>query len=128
MKPLRSKSSYIERICDPLLDTLDKLSTLPPEELAGHATNLSFWISEVEHCFSVIDGYPERFKNLRENDWIFSRGVKSNIRKELRKNLDQSLYHLVQQCFTHQLIKESELMKFDEQLPLDFKSISQQGK
>ena len=126
MRHTKRKPSYMERICDPLIETLDKISALPPEHIAGHATNLNFWIDEVKHCFMVIDDYPKRFQNLRDNDWIFSRGVKSSTRKELRKNLDESLYKLVQECFKLKLIEKSDLAGFDDQLPLDFKSISNQ--
>lgn len=58
--------SYISDITNPLIKVLSHFATLPPHQFAGHAANLEFWTSEVEHCRDVILAYGERFRRMRD--------------------------------------------------------------
>ncbi len=57
--------SYIADICNPLIGTLTHLGKLPVHQLAGHAANVDFWICEAKHRLDLIDGYKQRFEQLR---------------------------------------------------------------
>jgi hypothetical protein len=52
--------AYTEDIARPLLDTLSRTAGLPTFQLSGHVPNLAFWMTEVRHALSVIDGYSDR--------------------------------------------------------------------
>lgn len=44
---------------------LARFVTLNPHQLAGQAANLDFWLGQVRHCLSVIDGYAGRFRQMK---------------------------------------------------------------
>lgn len=48
-----------------LAGQLARFATSNRHQLAGQAANLDFWLGEVRHCLSVIDGYRPRFERLR---------------------------------------------------------------
>ena len=56
--------SYTEDIARSLIETLSKTAGLPTFQLAGHVSNLAFWMGEVRHALAVIDGYPRRFEEM----------------------------------------------------------------
>jgi hypothetical protein len=56
--------SYVEEVCNPLIDTLSRTTGIPTFQLAGHVPNLTFWMGEIRHAIGVIDGYAARFENL----------------------------------------------------------------
>ena len=49
-----------------LTTQLIRFASLNPHQLSGHFANLEFWLDEVRHAFSVIDGYHRRFEGLRD--------------------------------------------------------------
>ncbi|MDA0835012.1 MAG: hypothetical protein O2955_09100 [Planctomycetota bacterium] len=57
--------SYIEDVCSPLIRMFDKFATYDAHQLAGQVANLDFWLSEVDHRLSIIDGYRKRFDRLK---------------------------------------------------------------
>jgi hypothetical protein len=63
--------SYTQDIAQPLIDTLSKTAGLPTFQLAGHVPNLGFWMGEVRHALTVIDGYAKRFQDMisAQNDF-----------------------------------------------------------
>ena len=63
--------SYLWDITKPLIETLRHFATLPAHQLAGHAANLTFWSSEVEHRRQVIHSYGERFRRLRDAEQAY---------------------------------------------------------
>src|SRR5207244_3525928 len=46
------RRSYLKAVCTPLIKTLDHSAALPANQLAGHAANLNFWLSETKHCLA----------------------------------------------------------------------------
>ncbi|MGL6075216.1 MAG: hypothetical protein ACRC8S_13740 [Fimbriiglobus sp.] len=58
--------SFSEQIAKVVADQLERFVTLNPHQLAGHVANLDFWVGEAQHALEVIDGYQERFRNLKE--------------------------------------------------------------
>jgi hypothetical protein len=113
---------YIEHICTPLIETLSHSAGLPANQLAGHAANLDFWISEARHCLTVIDGYQERFDRLRtgqaeyekEHDVVgmtppLRRGAKDQKRKELRRVVCESVERFLARCHREGLLSERDL-------------------
>jgi hypothetical protein len=57
-------SRYMQELCDALTDVLDRCAQLDRRRLAGYAHNIDFWISEIHHRLTLIDGYLERRRNM----------------------------------------------------------------
>ena len=57
--------SYSTELSKTLTETLDRFVTLNPHQLAGHAANLDFWLTEIRHCVEGIDGYRKRFEEMK---------------------------------------------------------------
>jgi len=51
-------------IADLVAKQLSRFVTLNRHQLAGQATNLDFWLGEVQHALAVIDGYGVRFTRM----------------------------------------------------------------
>jgi hypothetical protein len=51
---------------------LEGLATRNAHQVAGQFANLEFWLNEVAHVLTTIDGYPHRFRQLRDaqNAWV----------------------------------------------------------
>jgi hypothetical protein len=45
-------------------DQLSRFVTLNRHQLAGQVANLDFWLAQVRHALSVIDGYGVRFVRM----------------------------------------------------------------
>lgn len=119
--------SYIEDICNPLIRTLEHSTTLPLHQLAGHAVNLDFWMTESGHCLLVIDGYAQRFERMKKaqeskvevegvNETPLQRGVKDNERKDLRKKVCTAANRFLERCYNEQLIDEEAFQTHQERL------------
>ena len=70
--------SYSIKRADLIADQLERLATQNPYQLAGQVANLAFWISEAVEALSVLDGYPARFRSLRDAQvgWVKAHGTK----------------------------------------------------
>ena len=119
---------YGEDITEPLISTLTYTGCLPAQKLAGHAANLEFWVGEVKHAFDVIDGYGERFDNLRRigpeyhpfrNEKRIGPGISDHELKELSRRLTDSVYLLLSRCYKEDLVSERELEEYGARLDLD---------
>jgi hypothetical protein len=57
---------------------LERLATQNAYQLAGQFPNLDFWIDEAATALRVIDGYPERFRRLRDAqvEWVKAHDTK----------------------------------------------------
>ena len=67
------RMSYLSDITTPLIKVLRHLVTLPAHQLAGHAANLSFWRSEVDHRRQIIQSYNERFRRMRDAEQAYGK-------------------------------------------------------
>ena len=65
--------SYLSEITNPLIETLRHFATLPAHQLAGHAANLDFWRSEVEHRKRIILSYDDRFRRMRDAESAYGK-------------------------------------------------------
>ena len=132
--------SYVEDITETLIGTLNHTGGLRVQQLAGHAANLEFWVGEVKHALDVIDGYGERFKNLREGERnaaerigpivdIFRPGkplrpgASDHELKELRRRLIDSVSRVLRRCYEEELVSETELDEYGERLGLDSREL-----
>jgi tRNA A37 N6-isopentenylltransferase MiaA len=70
--------SYLETVCQPLIEQLKYAKALPAHKLVGYAANFEFWIGEVEHCLSMIDGYPKRFEQFRKSQLTYFKAHKDD--------------------------------------------------
>lgn len=122
---------YVQDIIEPLIKTLDHTAGLPVHQLAGHVANLEFWVGEVDHAFQVIDGYPKRFKNLRQGErryaethpvWYGAARVGPSTRDDeltvLRRELTESITRVLNRCLKEGLLSGSEIETFARRLSL----------
>ncbi|QDU58574.1 hypothetical protein [Aeoliella mucimassa] len=56
--------AYTIRLADEVAATLGKQLTMNRFQLAGQFANIDFWVDEVKHVLSVIDGYSARLALL----------------------------------------------------------------
>jgi hypothetical protein len=119
--------SYIDDISNPLIKTLERSTTLPLHQLAGHAANLDFWMDEAKHCLNVIDGYAQRFERMKKaqqaqtdtqgaSEMPLQRGVKDHERKELRQKVRAAANAFLERCYREQLIEAEALQAHQEKL------------
>jgi hypothetical protein len=119
--------SYIDDICNSLIKTLERSTTLPSHQLAGHAANLDFWMEEARHCLNVIDGYAQRFERMKKaqeaqakvenmKEMPLQRGVKDNERKELRQRVYTAASRFLERCYHEQLIDDDVMQAHQERL------------
>src|SRR5438046_30269 len=57
--------SFSENLTKVVTDQVARFVTLNRHQLAGHVANLEFWLDQVRHALAVIDGYQERFRQLK---------------------------------------------------------------
>lgn len=57
--------SYTTEITALLTNQLERFRHLHRHQLAGHVANLEFWSGQVRNCVLAIDGYANRFKQLK---------------------------------------------------------------
>ena len=119
--------AYVTELASLLTKNLERFVTLNDYQLAGHCANLEFWISEVDHCLRVMDGYKTRFetmayaqadfaKNNYSVDWQtigpFDDGqtpkrpikVPDHERKQARRELEDVCYRFLVRSFNSALI------------------------
>jgi hypothetical protein len=131
---------YVEDITEPLIKTLTYTGGLPARQLAGHAANLGFWVGEIKHAFDVIDGYGERFKELKDGERIAAErlgpefhpfhsrklvrpGISDHELKELRRRLIDSVSHVLSRCYKEGFVSEAKLEEYGERLDLDTREL-----
>jgi hypothetical protein len=120
----RPRVSYLDGICAPLVRTLKHSAGLPVRQLAGHAANVDFWVSEAKHCLAVIDGYQNRFERLRAGQAKYEkkhnavgktppiqRGAKYNARQECRRSVCEAIEAFLTRCHREGLLSEKDLRK-----------------
>jgi len=57
---------YVLDTASSLAEVLSHAAALSQHRVAGYAANAAFWLSEVQHCFEVLDGYHARFNRMRD--------------------------------------------------------------
>src|SRR5438552_3822514 len=121
--------SYSTDISGVLANQLTKLSTLNRHQLAGQIANMDFWLAEVRHCTSVLDGYQARFDKLNRAQTDYTRehqtiefdvddpyihgpaeGAKrapDREMKDARRKLKDAAYRFLRRCLDERLIDEA---------------------
>ena len=129
--------AYVIDIAKALTDTLRVFTSLNAHQLAGHVANLDFWLGEVRHCLQVIDGYGDRFEQLkaaqmshvtRKGTFQFEldddhehldsaesipppkRNVKDSELKELRRSVRDATYRFLVRCYNERLLEKPVLL------------------
>lgn len=134
--------AYSSDIVKILTGQLTKFATLNRHQLVGQVANLDFWIAEVRHCFSVIDGYQARFERLKATQTKYvsehqtiefdlrdpccvrgsaapPRRVPQTELREARRSLTDAVYHFLVRCFREGLIEEATLRRERDKLGID---------
>ena len=57
--------SYSSEVANLIANQLSRFMTLNRHQLAGQAANLDFWLNETRHAIEVIDGYGQRYEQMR---------------------------------------------------------------
>jgi hypothetical protein len=120
--------SYLQAQTDALIQVLDHAADLKAHRLAGYIANLDFWLQEIQHCFSSIEGYSERFQRMKQGaadylqdhpdehgeppnegyvydgDTRTTRGLRNTDLKGLRATLQQSACRFFRRCYKAGLI------------------------
>lgn len=121
--------AYSADICKTLTDQVTKFSSLNRHQLVGHLANLDFWVAEVRHSLEVIDGYGDRFEQMKAAQKNFvadhatvqfrlsdprhtqaaaapPRRVPSEELGEARRQLCDALYRFLVRCLQEGLLDE----------------------
>jgi hypothetical protein len=109
---------------------LSRFVTLNRHQLAGQAANLDFWLSQVYHALTVIDGYGPRFVRMHaaQEQYVATHGTKEYAlgweypvaskaapprripdreMRSARKSLVEAAYRFVARCHRDHLISET---------------------
>jgi hypothetical protein len=119
---------YLESQTVALVQVLDHATDLKAHRLAGYVANLDFWLGEIKHTMSNIDGYGQRFQRMRQATASFiathpgqhgqaprdgyvydadsrtTKVVKDKVLLELRSILQQSTARFIRRCLNAGLI------------------------
>jgi hypothetical protein len=70
--------SYSKKRAALIAEQIERLATQNMHQLAGQFANLDFWISEAVEAIRILDGYPGRFRRLRDAQvgWVTTHGTK----------------------------------------------------
>ena len=128
--------SYLEQIWDPLTRTLEHTQGLPAHQLAGHAANIDFWVSEAVHCLMAIDGYYRRFKRMQEATRTFlqlhpadrvsppaRRSTKDHDLVQLRQRLLFAAERLLKRCLKEGFVDRASFVRYCAALGIEERSI-----
>lgn len=71
--------SFSTDIAALVANQLSRFVTLNRHQLAGQAANLDFWLEQVRHALSVIDGYGTRFIRMHDSQeqYVAAYGTKT---------------------------------------------------
>lgn len=106
--------AYAIDVAKILADTLAKFSTLNPGQLAGHVANLEFWVLEINHGTSLIDGYHKRFEAMKAAQQpkvraVDLKSVPDSQLKQARNDLIDAAYKFLLRCYKTNLLDEKSL-------------------
>src|SRR5688572_462138 len=117
--PMKPEATYTEEIVGALVTRLERARAFPAHLLVEYAAVLDFWIAEIQHCLSVIDGYPARIEAMGkaqlEQSWgrstagvrTLKPGLGTGERKDLRNELIDATQALLRRLINERLIDES---------------------
>jgi hypothetical protein len=123
--------SYSEKIAKVLADQLARFVTLNTHQLAGYVATLDFWISEVGHTLNVINGYEQRFRQLKiaQDRYVDKHGTQTYLLedphivgrpepprrvphtslRDARCSVTEATYRLLVRCCNEGLIPEAQM-------------------
>lgn len=69
--------SYSENLAKVVTGQLQRFITLNRHQLAGQLANLDFWLGQAKHALDVIDGYEQRFRQLKlaQDNYVAEHGT-----------------------------------------------------
>lgn len=128
--------AYVRDISDSLKRVLEHSVSLAPHRIAGYAANAEFWLTEVEHCFAVLDGYSKRFRGMREattdyvgdhpldpqradRDTRTTANLKDLEIKELRESVAAAARAFFRRCIELELLSHALAQRADRVLNLE---------
>jgi hypothetical protein len=131
--------SFSTDIADLVAKQLSRLTTLNRHQLAGQVSNLDFWLGEVQHALSIIDGYEVRFTRMHaaqeqhinahgttefdlDADWDTERRASPPRRvpghelEKARRNLIQAASRFLERCRSEGFLSEDQFSAATESL------------
>lgn len=123
-------------------DQLSRFVTLNRHQLAGQVANLDFWLAQVHHALSAIDGYGVRFVRMNAaqeryvaahsttefiqnaDDWIERkasppRRIPDRELRKARRALTEAASRFLERCRKDELISEAEFSEASRNLGTD---------
>ena len=111
---------------------LSRFVTLSRHQLAGQAANLDFWLDQVRHALSVIDGYGVRFVRMHgaQEEYVAAHDTKTftlgadypteakaspprripdHEMRKARRELVEATVRFLERCRSDGLISESQM-------------------
>lgn len=137
--------SYSSEMANLIAKQLARFVTLNRHQLAGQVANLDFWLDQVRHGLNVIDGYEQRFNQMRtaQHRYVeehrtvqFTPGAEfpdatpadqprrvSDVKmKDARRAMTVAAYRFLVRCCNEQFITEQKLRQLCEGLGIGVES------
>lgn len=131
--------SYSTDIADLVAKQLSRFTTLNRHQLAGQVANLDFWLDEIMHALTVVDGYGVRFTRMHaaqerhvsahgttefdlSADWDTEgrasppHRVPGQELEKARRNLTQSASRFLERCRAEGLLSDGQFSLAKESL------------
>jgi hypothetical protein len=135
-------SEYAINLTNELIRVLQRAHELPPHRLTGYATNIDFWMDEVQHRLHLIDGYAARFTKMRDAthqytyrdpqwghdkygepiqilDKRTSKSWKPHEQKTLRETLLTCVRKFLKRCYHEELLEQQKLDELCQYIDID---------
>lgn len=142
--------SFSTELANLLTNQLSRFVTLNRYQLAGQVANLDFWLGEVRHGLSVLDGYTRRFEQMRDaqNAYVeqhqtvewplgddefknkpLAHRTPANELQQARRLLCLATYRFLVRCYNEGFLEEARLAKACEDLAIgvDAKDLKRRG-
>jgi hypothetical protein len=140
--------AYSIEMAERLTEQLERFVSSNRYQLVGQAANLGFWIKETLHCLSVLDGYDDRFHQLKESQSEYIKSHKTTsfeffdpccTRKDVMppRRVDKSDFtrarikllgaaeRMLRRCHKESFVEIKSLVKFAMSLDIDVNDLIQ---
>lgn len=140
-------SQYMQQLCEALIRVFDRCTQLDRRRLAGYVQDIDFWIAQVQHRLSIIDGYVERRRRMidgtkavytddiqgspsRDVDLVSPNVIDTSANWDelqaeaiaLRKAVLESTKRFVMHCLDEKLIDTDKLFEIEDVLQANLRS------
>lgn len=124
--------SFSTDMAELITKQLARFVTLNRHQLAGQVANLDFWLAQVRHALSIIDGYGVRFTRMHaaQEQYVTAHGtteftlgadyptdarasaphrIPNRVLQKARRELVEATSRFLERCRNDRLLSESDL-------------------